>query len=151
MTMTGMIAIIRPVAIMPTSSMLVAHEVQDAERQRALRVVGDQHDGVEELVPEQDEVEDHRGRDRRQRDRQADAPEDLPLGIAVHPRGVEQIGRDAREEALEDVDGERQLDRDVDERSSPDPVLYRPYCTRIWNSAMMVICGGKMIAEKMRK
>src|SRR5688572_10415504 len=33
----------------------------------------------------------------------------------------------------------------------PIRLLYSWYCTRIWKSEMMVICGGKMIAEKMTK
>jgi len=47
---TGTIAIISPVAIMPTSSELVAHEALDAEGQRAVGVVGDQHHGIDRLV-----------------------------------------------------------------------------------------------------
>ena len=33
----------------------------------------------------------------------------------------------------------------------PMRLLYRPYCTSVWNNEMIVICGGKMIAEKMTK
>src|SRR5947207_743410 len=36
---------------------LIAHEALDAERQGAIGIVRDQHHGVEELVPQQDEIE----------------------------------------------------------------------------------------------
>ena len=58
----------------------------------------------------------------------AHAPEDLPVRIAVHARGVEQVRGDARKEALEDVDRQRQLDRHIDQRQADlgvvEPVLH---------------------------
>ena len=56
-------------------------------------------------------------------DRQGDAPEDLEIGIAVHPRRIEQVLRDLREEALEDVDGHRQMAGDVDDDEAGQRVV----------------------------
>src|SRR5262249_8391829 len=103
--------------------LVAAHEMHEAERQRALVVVGQQHHGVEELVPQDDDVEYHGGEDRRQADRQRDAPEDLQIGIAVHAGRVEQVLRDLREEAFEDVDGHRQLGGDIDQHQPGQRVV----------------------------
>src|SRR5262245_33851808 len=56
---------------------LVPHELLEAQREGAPRVVGDEDDREEELVPEQDQVQDDRGDDGRHADGKRDAPEDL--------------------------------------------------------------------------
>ena len=148
---TGMIAIISPVAIMPTSSCVspMKRWMPSGSVRLASSVISTTanrnsfHSRMKLRMTVVAIAGSAIG--------SADAPEDLPVGIAVHPRGVEQVARDAREEALEDVDRERQLDRDVDQRQAERGCCRARSCTRIWNSEMIVICGGKMIVEKSTK
>jgi hypothetical protein len=75
----------------------------------------DQYHGKEKLIPEVDEVQDDRRRDRRHTDRECQPPEDVQIGAAVDLRCIKEILRELREESLEEVHRQRELDRDVDQ------------------------------------
>src|SRR5262245_4884871 len=107
----------------PDINELVSHELLQAQRQGALGVVGDQDHREEELVPEQDQIENDGRDDRGHADGHGDAPEDLQLRVAVHSRGVEEVLRQAGEEALQDVDRQGQLRADVDQDQAAQRVV----------------------------
>ncbi len=79
------------------------------------------------------------------------APEDLEIGIAVHPRGVEQILRDLREEAFEDVDGHREVGRDIDEDEAGQRVVEAVVDAGSGTATRISSCGGRIMPERMTK
>ena len=60
-------------------------------------------------------------------------------------RGVEVVLRDLREEALEEIEGQRQLDRHVDEADA-QPCVEEAVLHQHLEREMIVSCGGKMMA-----
>src|SRR5262249_2335548 len=108
---------------------LVGDEELDGQRQRADLLLGDEDDRIEELVPEVDEVQDHRGGHRGQRHREHDAAERRPVAAAIDARGFFQLGGDLGEERAQQVDRQRELGDDVDEREASEgveePVLHQ--------------------------
>jgi len=97
--------------------------MHDAKRQGALLIVRQKHDRVEELIPQDDEIERDGGEKGRHTDRQGDAPEDLEIRISVEPCRIEEVLRDLREEALENIDRHREMAGDVDDDEAGQRVV----------------------------
>ena len=97
---------------------MAASEMHEPERQRALVVVRQQHHREQKLVPQDNEIERHRSEDCGHADRHCHAPENLEVGVPIHPRGVEQILRNLRKEPFQDIDGHCDVRRHVDQNEA---------------------------------
>src|SRR5262249_44189290 len=91
-------------------------EGRDADGERLHRIVEDDQQGPEKVIPVEGEEDDGGGDHRRAGQRQADAPEDEKMPGPVDARGILEVGGKLEEELAEDVDGEDISDAGQDER-----------------------------------
>ena len=77
------------------------------ERRREQRLVAQVDQRRDQVEPLRLDLEDERHDQRRLRERQRDAPEHREVAVAVHPRGLEVVARDAQEELSLQEDVER--------------------------------------------
>src|SRR3954470_17248087 len=97
-----------------------AGEERDRRRNGARARRRRQRDGEQELVPHADERQDAGGREARRRERHDDLAERLEVRRPVDERRLLEVPRDLLEERDEDVDRQRQGEREVRD-DQPDP------------------------------
>ena len=91
---------------------VVALERSQRTGHRSLRRVLDQHQRKEKLVPRPDGHEDPERRDRRPREREVDAPEQIPGGRAVDAGRLRDLSRHVDEMGTHPEDGKGHVQAD---------------------------------------
>src|SRR5438128_4875270 len=86
-----------------------ALEGHEADLQRHLRLVGEDDEGEQELVPDRQRGQDRDGSDRGTRERERDLAEDLEAARPVDHRRLFDRARDLLEEAAEHEDPDREV------------------------------------------
>src|ERR1700680_531552 len=92
-----------------------ARLVQEEDRQRVVRAAAQEYQSDEQVVPDPDELEDGKRRNRGQAQREHDPAEELPVAGAVNPSRLQEVPRNAGVEVAHEEDAERQPKRDVED------------------------------------